>query len=108
MKHDYIPIKKKLIPYRFNIELAGEIFTVRVDYNSYADLFSLALYKNNVLVCAGEPLIYGSPLWQDVYKAGSFPALKIVPLDESGAENTVTFENLGNTVFLCILDREDD
>lgn len=107
MKRDYIPINKDLVPYTFDIDLGEEMFKIRVDYNSKADLFTLALYKNDILICAGEPVIYGVELWKDVYKPRKFPILTVVPLDESGASNAVTFDNLGNTVFLTIDDRGD-
>ena len=42
------------------------------------------------------------PLFQEVYEAGKFPVLDIVPLDESGQENNVTWDNFGETVFLTI------
>ena len=44
------------------------------------------------------------PLFRDVYRAGVFPALDLTPLDESGQEQAVTWENLGETVFLTVDD----
>lgn len=108
MKRDYIAINKDLIPYDFEILLSGEMFKIDVDYNATADLFVLGLSKLNEEtgefdeVCAGEPVIYGSPLWQDVFVAGKYPALTIIPLDESGQTSAITFSNLGSTTFLTI------
>ena len=99
---DRIEINKDLIPYTFDILLGGERFNIRVDYNETADMFTVALSKDGVLICAGEPLIYGVPLWQSVYVSGKYPILNIVPLDESGETNRVTFDNLGKTVFLVV------
>lgn len=99
---DVINIEKSLLPYQFNIVLAGELFTLGLNYNATADLFTVDLYKNNELICAGEPIVYGFPLWQDVYKAGTFPAVDIVPLDPSGERNRVTYDNLGDTVLLIL------
>lgn len=108
MQRDFIEINKEQIPYEFNIELADETFLIGVNYNETADLFTLSLSKLNEetgdyeSICTGEPLIYGKTLWEDVYISGKFPAVDIVPFDESGETNAVTYDNLNNTVFLTI------
>lgn len=92
-----------MIPYQFDIVLAGQQFTFAVDYNSEADLFTVSLYNSvGELLCAGEPLIYAFPLFHDVYRAGKFPTIDLIPLDESGHENAVTWNNFEKTVFLTI------
>lgn len=108
MKHDYIEIERDNVPYEFYITLADEMFLIGVDYNETAEFFTLKLSKLNEdsgkyeEICAGEPVIYGIPLWGDVYRSGKFPAVAIVPLDESGENNAVTYDNIGDTVFLMI------
>lgn len=105
---DRIEIDKEMIPYQFDITLAEQPFTISADYNKAADLFTVSLYDSNgMLLSAGEPLIYGRPLFQDVYRSGKFPALDLVPLDESGHDNAVTWDNFGKTVFLTIDDEGD-
>lgn len=99
---DRIIAKKELIPYGFNIALGKEKFNMRFAYNKQADLFTVSLYRDETLLCNSEPIIYGTPLFKDVYQSGMFPVLKIVPLDESGNEQEVTWENFGETVFLTI------
>ena len=100
---DRITLNKKLIPYRFDMVLAGKPFTFWVNYNKTADLFTLSLFDSKgSLLCAGEPLIYGMPLFGDLYEAGKFPAVDLVPWDESGQESAVTWDNLGVTVFLTL------
>ena len=101
-KPDIIEIKKDLIPYKCEILLAGELFTLQFNYNSTADLVTVDLYKDGELVCAGEPLVYGIPLWQDVYKAGVYPAVDIIPLDLSKESSEVTYANLGEMVLLML------
>ena len=101
-KPDVIKIEKSLVPYKFNILLAGEVFELHIKHNSIADLFTIDLYKDDELICAGEPIIYGSPLWGSVYKAGLFPAVTIVPKDPSGEANRVTYDNLCDTVLLVV------
>lgn len=95
-------INKNILPYECIIQLAGEIFGLQINYNATADLFTIDLYKNGELVCAGEPIIYGVPLWHDVYTAGLFPAVDIIPTDLSRGSNAVTYDNLSNTVLLLI------
>ena len=104
---EVLAIKKELLPYECTIQLAGEVYGLQVNYNATASLFTVDLYRDGELVCAGEPLVYGVPLWRDVYKAGSFPALEIIPKDPSGENNVVTFDNLGRTVLL-IIDNGDE
>lgn len=107
---DRILIEKELIPYTFDILLGDELFTLDVNYNKTADLFTVALLQEDEVICAGEPLVYGVPLFQDVYSAGKFPAITITPLDEANTTDRITYENMNDTVFLCIEDEgeEDD
>lgn len=104
---DIIEVDKKLIPYSFNIVLAGEMFNMAFDHNKTADLFTCTLSKNGEVVVHNEPLVYGVPLFKDVYTADLFPALDIVPCDEAGNESAVTFDNFGKTVFLTIDDQSE-
>lgn len=99
---DRIPIDKSQIPYSFNVTLANMTFTFEIMYNTKAKLFTATLKVNETVMVYNEPIIYGMPLFKDVYESGNFPALDIVPLDESGQETEVTFENFGVTVFLTI------
>lgn len=101
---DHIEINKSLVPYQFNILLADEPFDFFVNYNETADLFTVSLYKNSELICT-EPVILGVPLFQDIYQPGIFPAVTIEPF---GNADDVTFENLGETVFLTIDDEGGD
>lgn len=99
---DRILIDKTLIPYSFDILLAAEWFTFEIHYNEIADLFTVTLSKDDNVIIFGEPVIYGVPLFTDLYQSGIYPALEIVPLDESGQETEVTWDNLNVTVFLTI------
>ena len=99
---DTLEVHKDLLPYRCNILLAGELFSLQFNHNASADFFTVDLYRDGELICAGEPIIYGVPLWHDVYRAGVFPAVEIVPTDPSGGKNAVTLDNLSETVLLII------
>lgn len=104
---DVLEIKKDLLPYECSMLLAGELFGLTFNYNATAELFTVDLYKDGELICAGEPIIYGQPLWGDVYKSDTFPAVDIIPLDPSGESSAVTFDNLCETVLLIIDNGED-
>jgi hypothetical protein len=107
MERDRIIITKDLIPYTFNISLPDELFTLTVDYNKKHDFFTIALEKDGDMVCEGEPIIYGFPLFRDIYLAGKYPVLDIIPIDESGEQTSVTFENFNETVFLTVDNGEE-
>lgn len=99
---DILEIKKDLLPYECTMLLAGELFGLKFSYNATAQLFTVDLYRDGELICAGEPIVYGVPLWSDVYKAETFPAVDIIPTDPSGESTAVTFDNLERVVVLMI------
>ena len=104
----YLDINKALLPYRCDVLLGGELFTLQFNYNATAELFTVDLYRDGELICAGEPIVYGIPMWCDVYRQGTFPSVTIIPIDPSGESNAVTFDNLGDTVLLLVTDWEVD
>ncbi|MBA2878056.1 hypothetical protein HNR63_001110 [Anoxybacillus kamchatkensis] len=99
---EYIPIEKENIPYRFEIELEAEVFEMEIRYNDLYDFFTIDLYKDGEPLVYGEKVVYGVPLFQDV-RDSRFPAVDIVPKDEAGLENQVTYENFQKTVFLAVV-----
>lgn len=103
-----IEINKDIIPYTFKILLSDEEFEIGIDYNNTADLFTASLSKNGKMLCAGEPIIYGRPLFGDLINRGDFPKCTIVPIDESGESNSVTYDNLSTTVLLQVTGGEYD
>ena len=102
MVRDRILITKEDVPYMFDILLADELFTLTINYNKSHDLFTVSLEKEEETICEAEPIIYGMPLFGDLYQAGVYPSIDIIPIDESGEQKTVTFENLNETVFLTV------
>ena len=103
---DRILINKNMIPYSYNIMLWDNLYEIEINYNKTEDLFTIALYKDNLCICFGEPIIYGVPLFKDIYNYG-FPSVTIIPYDESEINNKVTYDNFNETVFLCIDDEGD-
>lgn len=105
---DYIEIDKENIPETFEIDLADETFTLTFKYNQTADHFTVDLQKldeNGLMItlCDGEKLVLNKPLWSDFTNL-EFPAPSLVPMDESRTESRITWENLGEKVFLYIDD----
>lgn len=105
---DVIEIEKELLPYNFDIELAGEEFNIEINYNKAANLFTATLMKDDEVLVYNEPIIYGVELFADVYISDKFPMISIVPFDQSGQENAVTYENFGETVLLTIDDEDEE
>lgn len=101
---DIIEVEKSEIPCSFDIILGAEEFNLLFKYNEVCDIFTCTLSKNEQVLVYDEPLVYGIPLFKDVYNSATFPCLDIVPYDESGEENAVTYENFGEKVLLTIDD----
>lgn len=108
IKRDRIEIEKTLIPYRMEILLGAELYTLDIQYNKTYDLFTIGLENaDGEVICTAEPVVYGQPLWQDLQFPGGYSALRIIPWDESGQENTVTWNNFNETVFLTVDNAEE-
>ncbi|MGC6588021.1 phage baseplate plug family protein [Paenibacillus sp. Dod16] len=104
---EYIDIEKEQTPYRFDISLAEENFTFEVHYNAEYDFFTVDLERDGDVLAVGEKLVYGMPLFYDIMD-NRFPKLPIVPFDESDKSRAVTWETLGKSVFLYVIEGEDD
>ncbi|MDR9857877.1 MULTISPECIES: phage baseplate plug family protein [unclassified Paenibacillus] len=107
MDYEYIEIEKDLIPYRFDISLADEMFTFEVHYNEEFDFFTVNLEKNGEILATGEKLIYGQPLFYD-NQDNRYPKVPIVPYDESENESEVNWRTLNESVFLYVIEGDDD
>lgn len=99
---DRILVEKGFIPYSFDILLGAEWFKLEFNYNQTADLFTVTLTKDDETLVYDEPILYGVPLFGDLYQSGVYPMPVIVPWDESQQETSVTWDNFNETVFLTI------
>lgn len=99
----YVPIQKNMAPYRFEILLGAEPFEIEVRYNADFDFFTVDLYKDGEALVCGEKLVYGVPLFVDVFDQ-RFPVLQLVPKDDAGLEARVGYSTLGETVFLQVVE----
>lgn len=102
MRRDRIVIEKSLIPYLFTISLNNNTFVLEIRYNTECDRFTVGLYdRDRKLICV-EPITYGAELFAPQYQSGIYPAIRIVPLDDSKNTDVVTWDNFNERVFLTI------
>lgn len=105
---DYIPIDKENLPEIFEIDLANETFILGVNYNQSYDFFTVDLYDTNMNpIVLGEKMIINVPLWNDLTDS-RLPAPTLIPMDESGKEKRITYDNFMETTFLFIDDVPPD
>lgn len=104
---DYIPIKKDLVPYYFQIVLDNKWYTITVDYNKVGQFFTVGLNYDDKVLTAGEKLVYGKALFNDILYKDNVPSTMIIPCDEAGNSNTITWDNLNETVFLYLFNTSD-
>lgn len=109
---DHVEINKNEIPYRYDLDLGEETFTLEFYYNETGDFFSVNLYKrdeagNDAPLVMGEKLVLDVPLWSDIADL-EMPAPSLIPLDTSGNETRISWESMGKTIFLFIDDEDPE
>ncbi|MDE3837940.1 hypothetical protein C0966_00765 [Bacillus methanolicus] len=105
---DYILIDKENLPEQFEIDLANETYVLEFNYNKTYDFFTVDLYDINMNpIVLGEKLVINIPLWSNITDS-RLPAPSLVPMDESGKAERITYDNFGETVFLFIDDTPED
>ncbi|WP_341320821.1 hypothetical protein NSQ62_14380 [Solibacillus sp. FSL H8-0523] len=102
IEKEYINVERELIPYSFEIELGVELFEISFEYNEVSDFFTASLSKDGETLVANEKITYGEPLFSEIYDE-RYPAPTIVPIDESGNESRVGWDNFNKTVFLVVM-----
>lgn len=96
-----ISIDKEDVPYQFDIELEGEMFSFLIKYNALFDFFTVDLAKNGEALVYGVPMVYGVPLFGSLDDV-NLPRVKLVPYDIANKEGAVTYDNMNKTVFLYV------
>ncbi len=106
--NNYIPIDKENLPEIFEIDLANSTYMLGINYNQSFDFFTVDLYDSNMTpIVLGEKMMINQPLW-DGYVDERIPAPTLIPVDESGQADRVSYDNLMETVFLFVDDGSDD
>lgn len=103
---EIVPIDKANIPEYFSIVLGVETYILSLAYNEVADYFTVSVLQPNELgenteLVMGEKLVLNKPLWSD-FTDFNLPAPQLVPMDLSGLEKRITWENFNTTVFLYV------
>ncbi|SDI16181.1 hypothetical protein SAMN05192534_12374 [Alteribacillus persepolensis] len=96
-----IPVEKERIPYQFDIELEGTVYTFEIHYNGDYDFFTVDLLQNDEVIIYGEKIVYGQPLFGALSDT-RLPSAPITPLDPSGENDEVTYDTFTESVFLYI------
>ena len=104
--NEYIEIDKDEIPYSFEIELAGEVFEIEVNYNETYDFFTVDLFKDGGVLVIGEKLIINRPLFENRVNI-DLPKVQIIPKDRANSATRITYENMNETVFLYVGDSDE-
>jgi len=99
--YQFIPIQKDLIPYVFDITLAGRTFAFHIKYNAMRDFFTVDLLRDDEYIVIGEKIVYGRVLFLNQQHL-DVPTVAIIPYDLSMNETRVTWDNFGETVFLWL------
>lgn len=107
----YFEIEKEELPEQFEFDFGGDTYAMKLMYNEEFDHFTTSLYVvgedgglNDLIL--GEKLVLNKFLWSD-FTPDSLPGTPIIPLDLSGIEKCITWENFGDTVFLYVDDDND-
>ena len=108
----YIPVNTDDLPDIFDITLAGEVFTLRVDYNPVADYYTLTIMQDGETLLEQEPLVLDQLVGIDIPDS-RVPRTDIRVMDETGNARDAGKGELGYDVQLYIdvidpLGSEDD
>lgn len=86
--------------------MSGETFQFNVNYNTLADYFTLDLYKDHEVIVLGEKIVFNNILFER-YNYKEIPKDILFVNTQTLAENRVTFENLGEDVFIFAINEVD-
>ena len=95
-------INKDLIPYSFDLELSGKLYTFEIRYNKEYDFFTYDLSVQGEIILDGIKIMYGRNLFEG-YGHLDTPREFIMPLQESDSIDRITFENLNENVFIWVV-----
>lgn len=98
---NYIPVNVDDLPDIFDIELADEVYTLRVDYNRYSDFYTITIQKNGETLIAQEPLILGQLVGIDI-PDNRLPRIDIRVMDETNKAEDSGQGNFGQDVKLYL------
>lgn len=96
---DYIDIDVDDLPDIFDINIVDEEYVMRVDYNSFADFYTITIQKDGETLVEQEPLILGQLVGIDIPDP-RLPRVDIRVMDETGQATDAGRGNFGESVRL--------
>ena len=108
----YIPVNTDDLPDIFDITLAGEVYTLRMDYNSVADFYTLTIMQDGETLLEQEPLVLNQLVGIDIPDS-RLPRTDVRVMDEANNAKDAGKGELGYDVqlYLDVIDplgSEDD
>ena len=108
----YIPVNTDDLPDIFDITLAGEVYTLRLDYNSVADFYTLTIMQDGETLWEQEPLVLNQLVGIDIPDS-RLPRTDVRVMDEANNAKDAGKGELGYDVqlYLDVIDplgSEDD
>ncbi|MCR8844208.1 hypothetical protein NQ117_10975 [Paenibacillus sp. SC116] len=97
-----LTIEKERLPYSFDMDMGTRTYTFDVRYNNKHDYFTMDISQGGTPLALGVKLVWGVPLFESM-ETTDFPLESIVPYG-SDPEELVSWETLGNSVFLNVGD----
>lgn len=101
----YIPVNTDDLPDIFDITLAGEVYTLRLDYNSVADFYTLTIIQDGKTLLEQEPLVLDQLVGIDIPDS-RLPRTDLRVMDETGNAKDAGEAELGYDVqiYLDVID----
>lgn len=98
---NYVPIDTNDLPDIFDINLADENYTFRIDYNRVADYYTVTIIKDEQTILEQEPLLLGQLVGIDLPDK-RLPRTDMRVMDETEHAADAGMGNLGNNVKLYL------
>lgn len=96
---DYIDIDVDDLPDIFDINIVDEEYVMRIDYNRFADFYTITIQKDGETLVEQEPLILGQLVGIDIPDP-RLPRVDIRVMDETGQATDAGRGNFGESVRL--------
>lgn len=97
----YVPIDTDDLPDIFDIKLAGEVYTLRIDYNPVADWYTITIMQDGETLLEQEPLILDQLVGIDIPDT-RLPRTDLRVMDETGNATDAGKGELGYDVKLYL------
>lgn len=91
-------INKEMIPISMLMVIEGNQYQVEFQYNNSYDFFTVSLSQNDIQIITGEKVVLGKPLFTSI--GYPFEETYFIPLDLSGENHSITYDNFNETVLL--------